>query len=95
MKKGKFNKKYLGGWNTSYQTIGAFMNIIIPIKQVPVTSDVQMDKETGTMIRSGSKSIVNPLDLYALETGLRLKEVQNARNEKIFELQKLASKEVQ
>jgi len=75
MKKGKFNKKYLGGWNTSYQTIGAFMNIIIPIKQVPETSDVQMDKETGTMIRSGSKSIVNPLDLYALETGLRLKEV--------------------
>ncbi|MGB4406531.1 MAG: electron transfer flavoprotein subunit beta/FixA family protein [Sphaerochaeta sp.] len=49
------------------------MNIIIPIKQVPETSDVQMDKETGTMIRSGSKSIVNPLDLYALETGLRLK----------------------
>ena len=26
---------------------------------------------------------------------LRLKEVQNARNEKIFELQKLASKEMQ
>ena len=51
------------------------MNIIIVIKQVPETGDVQMDKETGTMIRSGSKSIVNPLDLYALETGLRLKEV--------------------
>lgn len=51
------------------------MNIIIPIKQVPETGDVQMDKETGTMIRSGSKSIVNPLDLYALETGLRLKEL--------------------
>lgn len=55
------------------------MHIIIPIKQVPETSDVQMDKQTGTMIRSGSKSIVNPLDLYALETGLRLKELYGAR----------------
>lgn len=51
------------------------MNIIIVIKQVPETGDVQMDKDTGTMIRSSSKSIVNPLDLYALETGLRLKEL--------------------
>jgi len=55
------------------------MYIIIPIKQVPETSDVQMDKETGTMIRSNSKSIVNPLDLYALETGLRLKELHGGR----------------
>ena len=50
------------------------MHIIIVIKQVPETSDVQMDKETGTMIRSSSKSIVNPLDLYAIEAALRLKE---------------------
>lgn len=55
------------------------MHIVIPIKQVPETSDVQMDKQTGTMIRNGSKSIVNPLDLYALETGLKLKEKQGGR----------------
>ncbi|MBT9177210.1 MAG: Caffeyl-CoA reductase-Etf complex subunit CarD [Firmicutes bacterium] len=50
------------------------MNIIIPIKQVPETSDVKMDKETGTMIREGVVSIINPLDLYAIEAGLLLKE---------------------
>ncbi len=55
------------------------MYIIIPIKQVPETSDVQMDKESGTMIRSGTKSIVNPLDLYALEAGLKIKEEHGGR----------------
>lgn len=48
--------------------------IIIPIKQVPETSNVRMDEETGTMVREGVESIVNPLDLYAIETGIQLKE---------------------
>lgn len=50
------------------------LKIIIPIKQVPETSNVKMDKETGTMIRDGVESIINPLDLYAIETGISLKE---------------------
>ncbi|MCG8480693.1 MAG: electron transfer flavoprotein subunit beta/FixA family protein [Spirochaetales bacterium] len=50
------------------------MNIIVPIKQVPETSNVKMDPETGTMIRGGVETVVNPLDLYAIETALRLKE---------------------
>lgn len=50
------------------------MHIVVTIKQVPETSNVKMDPETGTMIRSGSESIVNPLDLYALETALRIRE---------------------
>ncbi len=50
------------------------MNIIIPIKQVPETSNVKMDPETGTMIRDGVESIINPLDLYAIEVGIQLKE---------------------
>ncbi len=50
------------------------MNIIIPIKQVPETSDVKMDTEKGTMIRDGVQTVINPLDLYALETGIQLKE---------------------
>lgn len=50
------------------------MNIIIPIKQVPETSNVKMDPETGTMIRDGVQSIINPLDLYAIEVGIQLKE---------------------
>ena len=33
-----------------------------------------MDEETGTMIREGVEAIVNPLDLYAIESALRLRE---------------------
>ncbi|MGB9779535.1 electron transfer flavoprotein subunit beta/FixA family protein [Caldanaerobacter sp.] len=50
------------------------MRIIVPIKQVPETSNVRMDPVTGTMVREGVESIVNPLDLYAIETAIRLKE---------------------
>jgi electron transfer flavoprotein beta subunit len=50
------------------------MHIVVPIKQVPETNSVRMDPETGTMIRSGTETVVNPLDLYAVETALRLKE---------------------
>lgn len=50
------------------------MHIIVPIKQVPETSNVKMDPETGTVIRAGVETVVNPLDLYALEAALRLKD---------------------
>ncbi|AEE96030.1 electron transfer flavoprotein subunit beta/FixA family protein [Mahella australiensis] len=50
------------------------MRIVIPIKQVPETGNVKMDEKTGTMIREGVESIINPLDLYAIEVGIRLKE---------------------
>ncbi|MDH7525921.1 MAG: electron transfer flavoprotein subunit beta/FixA family protein [Peptococcaceae bacterium] len=50
------------------------LRIVIPIKQVPETSNVKMDEKTGTMIREGVESIINPLDLYAIETGIQLKE---------------------
>jgi len=50
------------------------LKIIVPIKQVPESSNVKMDPATGTVIRTGVETVVNPLDLYALETALRLKE---------------------
>jgi len=50
------------------------MKFIVPIKQVPETSKVKMDPVTGTMIRTGVEAIINPLDLYAIETAIRLKE---------------------
>lgn len=50
------------------------MKIIVPIKQVPESSDVKMDSATGTVIRTGIETVVNPLDLYALESALRMKE---------------------
>jgi len=50
------------------------MRIIVPIKQVPETNAVKMDEKTGTMVRDGVEAIVNPLDLYAIETAIRVRE---------------------
>lgn len=50
------------------------MKIVVLVKQVPATDKVKMDEETGTMIRDGIESEVNPLDLYAVEEAVRIKE---------------------
>ena len=50
------------------------MNIVVCIKQVPDTTDVKIDPKTGTLIREGVPSIINPDDRHAIEEGLRLKE---------------------
>jgi electron transfer flavoprotein beta subunit len=50
------------------------MNIIVCIKQVPNTENVQIDFETGRLKRDGLASIINPYDEYAIEEGVRLKE---------------------
>ncbi|MCD4825085.1 MAG: electron transfer flavoprotein subunit beta/FixA family protein, partial [Phycisphaerae bacterium] len=50
------------------------MRIILPIKQVPETNAVKMDPETGTMVREGVEAIINPLDLYAIELALQLRD---------------------
>ena len=50
------------------------MRIVVPIKQVPETKSVKMDEKTGTVIREGVEAIVNPLDLYAIETAIQLRE---------------------
>ena len=50
------------------------LNIVVPIKQVPETTEVQFDEETGTLIREGVAAIINPFDEYAIEEALRIKE---------------------
>jgi len=50
------------------------MNIAVCVKQVPDTSEVRIDPETGTMKREGVPSTMNPFDGYAVEEALRLKE---------------------
>jgi len=50
------------------------VHIVVPIKQVPESGNVKMDPTTGTMIRAGTNTVVNPLDLNAIETALRLRE---------------------
>ena len=50
------------------------MNIIVCIKQVPDTTEVRLDPVTGTLIREGVPSIINPDDKAGLEAALRLKD---------------------
>ena len=52
------------------------MNILVCIKQVPGTTKVEVDEKTGVLKRDGVDSKMNPYDLYALETALRIKEAQ-------------------
>lgn len=55
------------------------MHIIICLKQVPDTSDIRINPETNTLMREGVESILNPFDEFALEEGLRLKDLHGAR----------------
>lgn len=55
------------------------MDIIVCIKQVPGTTEVEIDEKTGVLKRSGIESKMNPYDLYALETALKIKEKYNGK----------------
>ncbi len=54
------------------------MKIVVCIKQVPDTNEVRLDPVTGTLIRDGVPSIINPDDKSGLEAALVLKEKYNA-----------------
>ena len=55
------------------------MNIVVCLKQVPDTTVVKIDPVTGTLIRDGVPSIINPEDKHALEEALRLKDNEGAK----------------
>lgn len=48
------------------------MKIVVCVKQVPEVTNVQVDPVTGTLIREGVKSILNPFCEYALDHAVRL-----------------------
>ncbi len=50
------------------------MLIVVCIKEVPDAAYINIDPATGTLIREGMPSIVNPFDMNALEESLRLKD---------------------
>jgi electron transfer flavoprotein beta subunit len=50
------------------------MHSIVAIKQVPDTTNVRINPETGTLIREGVPAIINPYDVHAIEMAVRLKE---------------------
>ena len=55
------------------------MNIIVLVKQVPDTTEMNIDKETGTLIRKGVPTIINPDDLAGVEEALTLKEIHGGK----------------
>ena len=50
------------------------MKILVCVKQVPGSNNVEVDPDTGVLKRSGVPSKINPYDLYAIETALSLTE---------------------
>ena len=50
------------------------VEIVVLVKQVPATDRVKIDPERGTMIRENLESEMNPLDLYAVEEAVAIKE---------------------
>lgn len=50
------------------------MKILVFVKQVPDTDDVQLDPKTGNLRREGVQSMLNPMDANAVECALQLKE---------------------
>lgn len=55
------------------------MKITVCIKQVPDTTEVRLDPQTGAMIRDGVPSIMNPDDKAGLEEALKLKDQLGAQ----------------
>ncbi len=49
------------------------MKIVVCVKQVPEITDVKVDPATGTLIREGITSILNPFCEYALDHAVHLK----------------------
>lgn len=54
------------------------MNIVVCVKQVPDTTEIKINPVTGTLIRDGVPSIMNPDDKGGLEMALRLKDKYGA-----------------
>lgn len=54
------------------------MKIVVCVKQVPEITNVRVNPETGTLIREGVASILNPFCEYALDHAVRLKAAHPA-----------------
>jgi len=54
-------------------------NIVVAVKQVPDTTQVRVNPETGTLIREGVPFIINPFDTHAVEAALQLKDKYHSK----------------
>ncbi|MGO9741298.1 MAG: electron transfer flavoprotein subunit beta/FixA family protein [Roseiarcus sp.] len=50
------------------------MQFVVCIKQVPDSAQIRVHPVTNTIMRQGVPTIINPYDLFSLETALRLRD---------------------
>lgn len=50
------------------------LRLLCCVKQVPDIDQLRMDPETGSLIRAGVPSIMNPQDANALSAALKVRE---------------------
>jgi electron transfer flavoprotein beta subunit len=55
------------------------MRILVCIKQVPASSNVEVDPITGVLMRSRTDNKLNPYDLFAIEAALRIRQEAGGR----------------
>lgn len=55
------------------------MNILVCIKQVPASSEVEVDEATGVLKRESAGGKINPYDLFALEQAFCLRQAHGGQ----------------
>jgi len=55
------------------------LHAVVCIKSVPDTTEVRINPETNTLMRSEVESVINPFDTYAIEEAIRLKEAHGGK----------------
>lgn len=50
------------------------MHSVVCVKQVPDTTQVRIDPNTGSLIREGIPTVINPFDLHAVEAALMIRD---------------------
>lgn len=71
---GYYDAQQTWKWKCTATIRSQYVNIVVCIKQVPGTTQVKINPDTGTLIRDGVEAIVNPFDEYAIEEALKIKE---------------------
>lgn len=70
------------------------MKILVCVKQVPNTNEVKINPNTGTLIRDGVESILNPDDDNALEAALQIKDTNEDTTVTVISMGPPQAKEV-
>ena len=70
------------------------MKILVCVKQVPNTNEVKINPKTGTLIRDGVESILNPDDDNALEAALQMKDANEGTTVTVIAMGPPQAKEV-